>query len=220
MAKPNDKFEELARKAVARVDDSRELQQQLSLMPDEQVTAAGGDPKRGRGAGRAMSQMREWLASRGLRMPEDILTEMAGLDNRQHAFLATIADTEQLLAWAQAGAVGFKGSPAVQTMAVRISTFMQPYAMKLRAADALIPYGVPKATPDVTQTNVTNIIVPGATAPAAAPPSRPDLARDVTPAARRIGPPPMPHQMQQNQGLSGSRIDTSAATHRTDHETD
>lgn len=220
MARPNDKFEKLARDAADRIDASRELQQQLSLLPDEEPGNGDGDARRTRGAGKAMSQMRAWLADRGMRMPEDVLAELAGLDQDEHAFLATMAQAEQLLAWAVHGAVSVKGAPAVQTMAARLATFQQLYAMKLRAADALMPYGAPKATPDVQQTNVTQIIVPG---PQQAPPAaamRPELARDVTPGARRIGPPPMPHQIEQNQQLSQGRPDASAIPRRTDSATD
>lgn len=199
MARPNDKFEQLARDAADRIEASRDLQQQLSLLPDEAPATDGGDARRTRGAGKAMSQMREWMASRGLRLPEEVLTEMAGLDRPEHAFTSTMAEAEQLLAWAQSGAVGVKGAPAVQTMSARLATFQQLYAMKLRAADALMPYGAPKATPDVNQTNVTQIIVPGPTAPPIEPARLAELATDQVPGARRIGPPPMPHQIKQNQ---------------------
>ena len=214
MARPNDQFEALARDAAERIDASRDLQRQLSLLPDE-AAGSDGEPRRTRGAGKAMSQMREWLASRGMRLPEEVLTEMAGLDRTEHAFAATMAEAEALLAWAQTGAVGVKGAPAVQTMAARLATFQQLYAMKLRAADALMPYGAPKATPEVTHTNVTQIIVPGA---AQAPTSRAEVAVDRGPAARRIGPPPMPHQMQQNQQLIQDAEFAPVSDRRTDGE--
>ena len=219
MAKPNDQFEALAREAADRIDASRDLQQQLSLLPDE-AQGAGGETRRTRGAGKAMSQMRSWLADRGMRLPEEVLAEMAGLNSRDSAFLATMADAEQLLAWAEAGAVGVKGAPAVQTMAARLATFQQLYAMKLRAADALMPYGAFKATLDVAPVNVTQIVVSGA-APAPAEPSRRgDLARDVTPGQRRIGPPLMPHQIEQNQMVSDADPDARADCARTDKLSD
>ena len=217
MPSPNTKFEELARDAADRIEASRDMQRQLSLLPDE-AASQDGEARRTRGAGRAMSQMREWLASRGLRLPEDVLAEMAGLDHPEDVLLATMKDAERVLAWAEAGAVGVKGSPAVQTMAARLNTFMQLWAIRLRAADALMPYGAPKATPDVAQTNITQIIVPGGQQPAAQPVRRADQARDVTPDARRIGPPPMPHQIQQNQQLADSPPDHAHADRRTDSE--
>ncbi len=220
MARPNDKFEQLARDAADRIDASRDLQQQLSLLPDEAPGKGDGEPRRTRGAGKAMSQMRAWLADRGMRLPEEVLAEMAGLNSGQNAFLATMAEAEQLLAWAETGAVNVKGAPAVQTMAARLATFQQLYAMKLRAADALMPYGAPKATPDVTQTNVTQIIVPGPQHSGTAAPVQIDQARNVTPDARRIGPPPMPHQIKQNQSVIDGASDDGAADRRTSDAND
>lgn len=213
MASPNTKFEELARDAAERLEASSDLQRQLSLLPDEAARAGEGETRRTRGAGRAMSQMREWLASRGLRLPEEVLAEMAGLDHPDDVLLATMRDAERVLTWAQSGAVGVKGNPAVQTMTARLNTFMQLWTIRLRAADALMPYGAPKASPDVQQTNVTQIVVAG---DRSAPTVRQgDQARDVTPGARRIGPPLMPHQMQQNQGLDDDGPQPVATDRRT-----
>lgn len=214
MSRPNDQFVKLAQDAAARIDASRDLQQQLSLLPDE-AQGAGGETRRTRGSGKAMSQMRSWLADRGMRLPEEVLAEMAGLTSGESAFLSTMAEAEQLLAWAEAGAVGVKGAPAVQTMAARLATFQQLYAIKLRAADALLPYGAPKATPDAAPVNVTQIIVPGPAAAAPAPAERAALARDVTPGTRRIGPPPMPHQIEQNQQVICGASGTPAPDRRT-----
>lgn len=218
MPSPNNQFEQLARDAADRIDASREMQQQLSLLPDETApTGDDGAPGRTRGAGRAMSQMREWLSSRGMRLPEDTLAHMAGLASRDDAILTAMAQAEQVLTWAQDGAVSVKGSPAVPTMAMRISTFMQLYAIMLRAADALMPYGAPKATPDITQTNVTQIVVAG-NGQASSAPAATFVARDVTPGARRIGPPPMPHQIEQNQMVTELGAVSTSANRRTDDE--
>lgn len=219
MARPNDKFEALARDAAARIDASRDLQQQLSLLPDEAAGKAG-ETRRTRGAGKAMSQMRKWLIERGMRLPEEVLAEMAGLNSPDNAFLATMAEAEQLLAWAQAGAKTGDNTPVIQTMAARLATFQQLYAIRLRAADALMPYGAPKATPDAAPVNVTQIIVPGPAALPAEPSRTADQARDVTPGARRIGPPPMPHQIQQNQQLDQAATNAPASARRTDGGTD
>ncbi|MGR3521924.1 MAG: hypothetical protein ACU0FT_04140 [Paracoccus sp. (in: a-proteobacteria)] len=218
MPSPNTKFEELARDAADRIDADRQMRQQLSLLPDE-AASGEGDARRTRGAGRAMSQMREWLASRGLRLPEDVLAEMAGLQHAEDVLLATMADAERVLAWAESGATSVKGNPAAQTMTGRVNVFMQLYAMRLRAADALMPYGAPKATPEVTQTNVTQIVVAGGQQVHQARPDRVDRARDVTPGSRRIGPPPMPHQIQQNQQL-GDRAHEQVGVDRRTQEID
>lgn len=214
MPGPQTKFEDLARDAADRIDASRAMQQQLALLPDEAAPRGDGEPRRARGAGKAMSQMRDWLAARGLRLPEEVLAEMAGLQHGGDVLLATMADAERILAWAEIGATPTKGNPAVQTMTARVNTFMQLYALRLRAADAMMPYGAPKATPDVQQTNVTQIVVAGA-APAAAAPVQ---AIDVTPDARRIGPPLMPHQIQQIQSLGNPPADPVRADRRTDAE--
>lgn len=211
MASPNDQFEAMARDAADRLDASRELQQQLTLLPDEQASGDGGS-RRTRGAGKAMSQLREWLASRGMRLPEDVLAEMAGLNSREDVLLATMADAERVLAWAETGAVSTKASPAVQTMAGRVNVFMQLYTIRLRAADALMPYGAPKATPDAAPVNVTQIVVAGGQQSA----PQPVQAIDITPGARRIGPPPMPHQILQHQTLSDDAAEPIRADRRTE----
>lgn len=218
MPKPDNQFEELARDAAERIDASREMAEQLSLLPDEQPGAAlvaeGG--RRGRGPGKAANQMREWLAARGYRLPEDVLAEMAGLASREDAILTAMAQAERVLAWAADGAAAVKGAPSGPTLRMRLDAFMQLYTIMLRSADALMPYGAPKATPDVAVTNVNQIVVQGAAAASAPAERAGDRARDVTPQARRIGPPPMPHQMQQNQGVSGSAGDGSDGEFRTD----
>lgn len=98
---------------------------------------------------------------------------------------------------------------------MRLNTFMQIYTMMLRSADALMPYGAPKATPDVTQTNVTQIVVAGGAAPAV---QAADRARDVTPGARRIGPPPMPHEIQKNQQVADSAFASVGRNIRTNDD--
>ncbi len=212
MTSPRTKFETLAAKAAERIDASREMQQQLSLLPDEAAGRDGGEARRTRGAGKAMSQLREWLASRGMRLPEDVLAEMAGLTHAEDVLLATMQDAERVLAWAEAGAVATKGNPAVQTMAGRVNVFMQLYTIRLRAADALMPYGAPKATPDAAPVNVTQIVVAGGQQPA----PQPVQAIDITPGARRIGPPPMPHQIEQHQTLSDDDAEPIRADRRTE----
>lgn len=213
MPSPNSQFEALARDAAQRIEDSREMQQQLSLLPDEQADQ-DGEARRTRGAGKAMSQMRDWLAARGLRLPEEVLAEMAGLQHRDDVLLATMADAERVLAWAEAGGTSSKGNPVKATTAGRVNVFMQLYAMRLRAADALMPYGAPKATPDVQQTNVTQIVVAGGQA-TQQPVQSIDQARDITPGPRRIGPPPMPHQIQHYQSVSDQPAEPLPADRRT-----
>jgi hypothetical protein len=203
MPKPDNRYQVLAREAAARIDGDRALADQLSLLPDE---APGGelvaDRAGKRGPGRAMNQMREWLASRGYRLPEDVLAEMAGLASREDALTTAMTQAERVLAWAQSGAVVAKGAPSGPTLRVRLDTLMQLYTIMLRSADALMPYGAPKVTPDQAgAVQVNQIIVQGASAGAA----MAQGARDVTPSpagrTRRIAPPPLPTEIEQKQGL-------------------
>ena len=225
MARPDNQYDELARAAAERIEASRDLAEQLSLLPaeaDEGKGLAGGKPVRGKG--KVFNQMRDWLAARGYRAPEEVLAEMAGLASREDAILTAMMQAERILLWAGDGAanrifqvgVGHVelAGPWQPTPDQKLAVFQQVYATMLRAADALMPYGAPKATPDVVQTNVTNITVQG---PAVAQPVRAsDMARDVTPQARRITPPLMPHQMQQKQGVSGAGCEPSDGEARTE----
>lgn len=197
MAKPQNQFETLARDAAERIDAARDAGQQLALLPDELEQAPSDRPPRGKG--KVNSQLREWLATKGYRMPEDVLAEMAALATSDDVFTWAMARAEQMLAWAQSGAVGVKGQPAVQTMTQRIEAFRLVYMAALRAAEAAMPYGAAKVTPDVSVTQNTTVVVP------AAPSGRADpgaTARDVTPRpGGRMAPPPLPGEMQRNQWL-------------------
>lgn len=226
MPGPSTKYEELARKAAARIEGQRELAEQLTLLPDEAAKTpdsgpgAAGDQgaRRARGQGKALNQMRQWLAQRGLRLPEDVLADMAGLASSDDALITAMRNAERILAWAQDGAASVPGAPEGPTLAKRLEVFMQVFSVQLRAAEALLPYGLAKATPDITNnTQVTQIVVQGAQPAAQA---RPELARDITASARRITPPPMPHQIEQNQRLAGQRIDRVASDIRTEGASD
>lgn len=209
MSGPDTKFEELARDAARSIAASRELAEQLTLLPDAPVAEVEGAPK-GRGPGKALNQMREFLAAKGYRLPEDVLSEMAGLASREDAILTAMVQAERILAWAGEGSVNRIFRPGVghvemtgpwrPTPEQKLQAFQQVYATMLRAADALMPYGAPKITPEqVTNQQVTQIVVAGAAVQA--PADRADQARDVTPGTRRIAPPPMPGEVQRNQWL-------------------
>lgn len=206
-------FEMLASNAADRIKAAQAAGEQLTFLPDEPVDGAGGRAPRGKG--KAQSQLRDWLAARGMRLPEDVLTEMAGMVSTEDVFVTAMARTEQLLGWAQAGAVGYKGAPVAPSMAQRLAAFQFVFTAMLRAAEALLPYGLAKVTPDANTTVVNTIVMPGATA-GFAPGAMADRARDVTPAARKIAPPPLPHEMQQNQGLKNPGLAHSDAEIRTD----
>lgn len=214
-------YEALAREAADRIDQARQLGEQLTFLPDEGPAPAvqGGEGGEGdgsgrtRGPGKALSQMRTFLASKGWRMPEETLAEMALLASSEDAFLAAMMRAEQVLAWAATGAdnrewtgKGWVTSrdpetgealPWQPTAKDRLATFQFVYTAALRAADALMPYGTPKVTPDqVNNTQVTQIIMPGSAAPGDA--ARPIEGR----ATSRTAPPPLPGATEQNQEVT------------------
>jgi hypothetical protein len=215
MTKPNTQFEELAREAAERIEAAKAAGEQLTFLPDEPQQGEGGRPPRGKG--KATSQMREWLASKGFRLPEDVLAEMAGLASSEDAFLTAMARTEQVLAWAMSGGRDvvqvIKDGALVEkeldnrpTTGQRLATFQFVYTAQLRAVEALMPYGLAKVTPDAVQQPPVTLIVQGGSTVAQVPAQGPDQARDITGSARRLAPPPMPHEMLKNQQLAPAPI--------------
>ncbi|MEO0859219.1 MAG: hypothetical protein AAFY65_01300 [Pseudomonadota bacterium] len=213
MARGNS-FEDLARDAADRIDHVRAQGEQLALLPGmDAATDADGAPAV-RGKGKAQSQLRDWLATKGYRMPEDVLAEMAGLATSDDAFTSAMVRAEQLMTWAYAGAKGKdkdgKTVKLVPTPSQRIAAFQLAYTTALRAVDALMPYGAAKVQPDVQVHQATTIVMP---TPTAAPG---DHAKVVS--GRRMAPPPMPHEMQQNQDVSDMASDDAVGARRTDQE--
>ena len=225
MSGPDNRFEVLAAQAAKSLDEDRALVRQLSLLPDEQPGAQlVADGKARRGQGKALNQMRDWLASKGYRLPEDVIAEIAGLASREDAVLTAIATTDRIIAaaarrgkhrvWVPSEGWTYPEGPWEPTPAEWQATFMQVYAMQLRGAEALMPYGAPKVTPEtITNQNVTQIVVQGGAQVA---PAGPATARDVTPQSRRIAPPPMPGQFVENQALSGATVAPSDGEARTE----
>lgn len=155
-------------------------------------------------------------------MPEDVLIEMAGMASREDAFVTAMQRTEQILAWAEAGArqtaTGVREGALVTveintaaTMGQRLATFQFVFTAQLRADEALLPYGLGKVTPDAPVPVPVPVFV---ASPVRG--SRADQARDITPQDRRIGPPPLPKRMQQNQSLSEISDAKSDAESRTE----
>lgn len=207
MVRPNTQFEGLARDAAERIEQARAQGEQLTFLPDEPQPDKGGRTPRGKG--KATSQMREWLAAKGFRMPEDVLAEMAGLNSREDIFLTAMTITERMLGWAESG-----GRDVVQvikdgvliekaldnraTTGQRLEAFKFAYTAALRAAEGMLPYGLAKVTPDeAPQVPVQIVVQGGATVR-----QGPEQARDVTPGPRRMAPPPMPSEMQRFQGVA------------------
>jgi len=210
MVRPT-KYAELAAQAAERVQRAHDAGEQLTFLADELPAKAGtrdpDAPKRGKG--KALSQMREFLASKGYRLPEQVMVELAGLDRGEGVLAGAMREAEEMLLWANDGAGDSTSRP---TTAQRLGVLQQVLAVRLRAADALLPYGLAKVSGDVNVTMPTQIVMPGATV---APPGA--NARDITPgSARRMAPPPLPGEMQQNQQLSDGQSDDPDAESRTE----
>lgn len=201
MSKARNSFETMAADAAKRLDDVRATGQQLSLLPDEAgptpIEAGTGQPGRPKGAqGKGSSQLRRWLQARGYRMPEEQLSQIAGLASGEGPALTAMAQAEQMLAWAWAdNPAGKQPSPEQ-----RLSVFLQLYAMALRASEALLPYGTPKAGEDKAGPLVVQFNVPGGAAPDGA-----ASARDVTPARHALAPADVRAKMKRNQHVSDAQ---------------
>ncbi|WP_289150256.1 hypothetical protein [uncultured Salipiger sp.] len=223
MAKPRNTAEVLARDAAKRLEEARRTGEQLSLLADEPgrtpAEVAGRKPGRPKGAtGKGSSQMRDWLAAKGYRLPEQQLSEMAGLASSRDVFETAMTRTEQILAWAFADALCEEGKPRKITPEQRLSTFAQVFAVQLRAAEALLPYGTPKASPDVAVNQAVTLVVQGGGA-AAPDPARD--ARDVTPSERAgLVPADVRWRNEQNQWVSETQSDNSDGAIRTDEASD
>ncbi|WP_010141046.1 hypothetical protein [Oceanicola sp. S124] len=224
MAKPDNQWQLEAREMAERIERQRDQGLQLALLPDEepeqdQEARQAGRPKGSRN--KVSSQMRDWLAARGMRMPEDVLVQIAGLNTRDDAITLAMAQTERVLSWAFDGAhIGKKSAPS-PTASMRLEVFRQQYTMILRAAEAMMPFTAPKVTPDVSVQQNTTFIMPAAPSAPADPGAQ---ARDVTPQAPRISGRMMPanvaHEMQQKQGVSVSGSENSDAEIRTGEESE
>lgn len=199
-------FEELAREADERIAKARQLGQQMALLPDDGPVEGDGGGRVARGKGKAQSQLREWLATQGCKMPEDQLAEMAGLRTRDDVIVWAQAQAERMLSWQYAGAVRItpKGDEvaARPTATARGEAFKLFYMAAMRAAEAMMPYGAAKVTPDATVQQNNTFIVPAPSADRRVPG---DDARVVT--GRRTGPPPMPWEVEGNQSVSGGDDD-------------
>lgn len=203
MPRSETSIEKDAREAAERIDRDKALRDQLTFLPEDeadQVPEASGKGRPPGSKNKGSSQLRDWLASTGRVMPEERIAQMAGLDRGVgDPVEAAITTTERILAWAHDGAhIPPKTAPK-PTAAQRIEVFKSVYAQQQRAAEALLPYGTPKASPDVSVSQTTTIVMAGGQQPAGQPG---DQARDVTPKPSKLRPPPMPGETQQKQSLS------------------
>lgn len=217
MAKARNQYEVLAREAAERVELARAQGQQLTFLADE----AGAPPvdtidrKAGRPKGatnKGTSQLRDYLAAKGLRLPEQVLAEMAGLATSDDAVTHAIAQAERVLTWAYAGALDDDGNPVEASPGARLSVFGSIYTAALRAADALMPYGTAKASPDTVVNQAVQIVMP---APAQAPVVEARAIR-----TGRMVPADVAAGLEQNQRVSESGPSNSDDAIRTGEVSD
>lgn len=207
-------YEEQARAAAQRIEDARALGQQLTFLPDsdgqggEMVAEAARGPGRPKGSkNRIDSQLRAMLAAQGMKMPEQQLAEIAGLSSRDDVMISAMADAERVLAWAG----GQHPGDYQASVAQRLATFVELFKARIRAAEALLPYGLGKITPDVTQNvQAVQIVMPQTSAPVA--------AGQVIEGHRQHvhAPPPMPNKIQQKQDVTNVAAAQSDKESRTE----
>ncbi|HMO07043.1 MAG TPA: hypothetical protein PKD10_05265, partial [Paracoccaceae bacterium] len=180
-----------AQAAAERLDRAREAGQQLTLFG--QAATGVDEARRTRGQGKASSQLRRWLAAQGFAQPEDRLARMAGLEGGDDPILSAMADAERILAWAFDQEVPEGFQPKRPTPAQRLDVLTMRLSEMRRAAEALMPYGLAKVTPDVAAPPAVQVVVmpggpsqgpsQGPAGPAAAGPG----AGGGTPQARPVG---------------------------------
>ena len=191
----------MAAQAADRLERGAAAGEQMGLFPAPAQPAAFEPPAEARsGPGRPAgsrnkrgSQLREWIAHKGGCMPEDRLMELAGLFDRdrsalEHAF--ALAEQAILLSGAKPGEV----EPSA-----RLGLALQFLELGRKAVADLLPYGLPKMTPDtVQQIAATFIQMPGAGGQGGGGPVVEGAAASV------FAPPPLPGEIVEDQGLSES----------------
>lgn len=205
--------DERIRLAAERLDAARVVGRQLDLIPAEASPAdvAELEPRgRGRPAGsrnRRSSKLRQMLAARGFRMPEDVVAETAGLGARGLSGVElAMARAEQVVAWLEGRAPGGAAMKRAEVLGVFVTCWKEQNA----AAAALLPYGLEKLTPDQAPAAVTNIVMPGAAVPG-------DRAKVIDGSlASDLAPPPMPGEVERNQGLAPGAARQSDGSSRTE----
>lgn len=194
----------MAARAAERLDAAAAVGEQFDLLaapasPANPADIVRADGKGAAGAGRPKgsankrdSRLRQMLAARGYRMPEDVLAEMAGLSDRagRSGMELAMARVEQIEAWSGGR------TPPRERRALLVSVMRE----QRMAAGDLLPYGLAKMTPDTTvNIAAAQILMPGASAQGA--PG--DGARVIEGrAASNFAPPPLPGRTEQYQEVS------------------
>jgi len=213
---PDNKYQRMAREAAERIERQGRLGEQLPLLPEGAPVPESRGSAGGRSKGKAASQLRQWLEAQGYQLPEEKLAQMGGLGGAGDPLVTAMQQAERVLAWAY-DVDADKMPPKVAleaTPAKRLDLFLTLYREQRLALDALMPYGVPKAAPDVAVTQQTTFVVPAQPSAQGAPG---EDARVVTPApGGRMAPPPMPGETQQDQGVAKSAGGASDSGDRTE----
>lgn len=180
----------------------------------EDLPAARGRPKGARN--RRTSKLRQMLAARGYRMPEDVVGEMAGLGAGVSQVELAMQRAEQVAAWASAFPAGRNkdggaiGAGSALTRGEMLALFHTILREQGDAAAALLPYGLERLTPESGPVVApTVIMLPGGAQPG-------DQARVIEGRASDMAPPPMPGQVEQNQWLTDARPAQSDGSGRTE----
>lgn len=226
--KSESQWKKEAAEAAVRMARAHAQGEQLNLLPDlgaelPPVPVDGDEPQRGRPKGaknKNDGQVRQWLATRGVKMPEQVLAELIGQASDQSAMLHAMTQAEALLTWAYDGAEIGKGGLKAPSASQRLEAFKYFYTAILRAADALLPYVAPKSTPDGDERPPVFVMVPGAPVVGSLPPNGPPgeiIDAQLTPwqaAALRDG------RIKENQVLSEAQSDEKSEDRRRVEEND
>lgn len=203
---------ERAREAAERLEAAQEVGRQLSLLAVEASPADPADlpapsgPGRRKGSrNRRTSKLRQMLAAKGMRMPEDVVAETAGLGARVSGEMLAMQRAEQVAAWLTRFPVGTDkhgkpyGAGEALTQSRMESLFLAIYREQGDAAAALLPYGLERLTPEAGPVVAPAVIMlPGGGQPG-------DQARVIEGRASDMAPPPLPSELQGNQWLTDAR---------------
>lgn len=230
-----------AAEAHRRLAEARETGEQLSLLavpasPEDPAdivpvapaaTGPVGPGRRPGAKGKRSSKLRAMLAARGYRMPEDVVAELAGLAGRQTSIELAMARAEQVAAWLTGFPVGVtkEGVPVGRGLAVTRGQMAELFRAMLKeqsdAAAALLPYGLERLAPEQGQpAQPVVLVMPGS---ASGGQGGPVIEGRAEPAAagrpgrigHRIAPPPMPGEVERNQGLAAELRPASDDASRT-----
>ncbi|MEO0681134.1 MAG: hypothetical protein AAF192_12045 [Pseudomonadota bacterium] len=203
--------------AAKRIAEAAKIEDQLSLFAEgssaSRVPALAKDGERGPGrpAGsrdKRKSELRQYLAARQCRQPEEVLIQMAGLDRRDGDVIQlAMARAEAIIAWANEGADApkpLKNGTVPDTGVTRrerLDVFFAVLRAMSNAADALLPYGLGKATGDEAEAPRTPLAAPilNVNIDAGGQASSRTVSGGAAPSD--MEPPPRPWEDEENQGF-------------------